>query len=409
VAEQSQASDPGYKEWTSPRRRFSPFVALCAVGPLTPVYAKYLGAPDQIIGLLVAAVTITGIVVKLPAGALSDILGFRRMMITGALVKATGPFFYLLALSWPWLLVVRFYHGLATAIYAPPASALVARVYPKERGYRLGLYNGSENAGIVLGPVVGGALLSLTASRFPVVFLISGAIGTLSLIVMLRVPDVPAVRAPDFSGALGSRRHGETLRNVGNGIRTIIADPQIRLISLVEAMLWMGIGSVQAYLPLYAITIHLPVWQIGTLAGAQGVASIWSRPIMGRRSDRLRSRKSLIVVGSLLCIATLIAIPYTSGYGLLLGLSIIFGLGTGIVAPSTMAMIGDIVQKKGDFGSAMGVFGSLWDTGHASGPVVFGFLLVSFGYRASWLIMALVMTAALIVFLGGTRCSTSIS
>ena len=44
------------------------------------------------IGLLVAAVTITGIVVKLPAGALSDVFGFRRLMIVGALVKASGPF-----------------------------------------------------------------------------------------------------------------------------------------------------------------------------------------------------------------------------------------------------------------------------------------------------------------------------
>jgi predicted MFS family arabinose efflux permease len=50
----------------------------------------------------------------------------------------------------------------------------------------------------------------------------------------------------------------------------------------------------------------------------------------------------------------------------------------------------------------MGVFGSLWDTGHAAGPVIFGFLLVALGYRTSWLIMALVMAAALMIFLAGT-------
>jgi DHA1 family multidrug resistance protein-like MFS transporter len=58
---------------------------------------------------------------------------------------------------------------------------------------------------------------------------------------------------------------------------------------------------------------------------------------------------------------------------------------------------------KGNYGSAMGVFGSLWDTGHAGGPVVFGFLLIAFGYRTSWLIMALVMAAALLVFLFGAH------
>lgn len=65
-------------------------------------------------------------------------------------------------------------------------------------------------------------------------------------------------------------------------------------------------------------------------------------------------------------------------------------------------MIGDLV-RRGNYGSAMGVFGSLWDSGHAAGPIVFGFLLVALGYRTSWLIMAAIMAAALAVFLVGTR------
>jgi MFS transporter, DHA1 family, multidrug resistance protein len=414
VVTDSQPPTSLHDAWISPTTRFSPFVALCAVGflgrlsyemmrtPLTPIYAKHLGAPDQLIGLLVAAVTITGIVVKLPAGALSDVFGFRKLMIAGALVKASGPFAYLAALSWPILLVVRFYHGLATAIYAPPASALVAKVYPSERGYRLGLYNGAENAGVVAGPVLGGALITLTAANFPIIFLISGAIGILSLLAMLRVPDVRASATPEPGQPADHRTLTKILKKLGTGVHEVITDAQIRLVSMVEAVLWMGIGSVQAYLPLYALTIHLPVWQIGVLSGAQGVASVWSRPIMGRRSDRLKSRQPLIVAGSLLCIGSLIAIPYATSFFVLLGLSILFGLGTGIVTPSTMAMIGDLVTK-GNYGSAMGVFGSLWDSGHAGGPVVFGFLLVAFGYRTSWLIMALVMAAALVAFLVGTN------
>lgn len=417
------AADPGAAEqppggasteWTAPTRQPSPFVLLCGVGflgrlgyemartPLTPLYAKHLGAPVQLIGLIVAAVTITGIVVKLPSGALSDLFGFRRLMMAGALVKATGPFLYLVALSWPTLLVVRFYHGLATALYAPPASALVAKVYPGRRGQRLGLYNAAENAGIVLGPILGGVVLTLTVTNYHLSFIICGAIGVLALLVMTRIPRDRVTGAPPPSKGGPRPALGPALRALVAGVREIIADPGIRLVSLVEAMLWVGIGSVQAYLPLYALTIHLSAWQIGLLAGGQGVASVVSRPIMGKRSDQLTSRKSLIIAGSLICIAALIAIPHATGFAPLLGLSIVFGLGTGIVTPSTMAMIGDLVTK-GNYGSAMGVFGSLWDTGHATGPVVFGFLLLALGYQTSWLIMALIMTAALGIFLLGTR------
>jgi MFS family permease len=395
-------------------------VALCAVGflgrlsyemmrtPLTPLFAKHLGAPEQLIGLIVAAVTITGIFVKLPAGALSDLFGFRRLMMTGAWVKATGPFLYLLALSWPALLAIRFYHGLATAIYAPPASALVAKAYPEERGYRLGIYNGSENAGVVLGPVLGGAVLTLTAYDFRLAAIIAGLIGILSLLAMLRIPHDRPTSTPIITEGAKPPPLLQVLRSLAVGVREVITDRQILLVSLVEAMLWMGIGSVQAYLPLYALTIHLSAWEIGVLAGAQGVASVWSRPIMGRRSDRLASRTPLIVIGSLLCIGTLIAIPYATSFLVLLGLSTVFGLGTGIVTPSTMALIGDLV-RKGNYGSAMGVFGSLWDIGHAGGPIVFGFLLVALGYQTSWLIMALVMAAALLVFLLGTRRNPAVA
>lgn len=158
----------------------------------------------------------------------------------------------------------------------------------------------------------------------------------------------------------------------------------------------MGIGSVQAYLPLYTLTIHLSAWQIGVIAGGQGVASVLSRPVMGKWSDHLASRTPLIVIGAGLCICILVAFPHASSFSMLLGLNILFGLGTGIVTPSTTALIGDLV-KKGNYGSAMG--GSLWDIGHAAGPILFGFLVVGVGYKRSWLIMA----AALAVFLLGSR------
>lgn len=89
----------------------SPFVLLCVVGflgrlsyemlrsPITSLFAKKIGAPTEVIGLLVASVTITGIFVKLPSGSLADLFGFRRLMQAGLWVKATAPFLYLLVAS----------------------------------------------------------------------------------------------------------------------------------------------------------------------------------------------------------------------------------------------------------------------------------------------------------------------
>jgi MFS family permease len=65
----------------------------------------------------VAASTITGVVIKLPAGALSDVLGRKRMMLLGCLFFAGPPFLYPFVHSTGALLALRFPHGCATAIF----------------------------------------------------------------------------------------------------------------------------------------------------------------------------------------------------------------------------------------------------------------------------------------------------
>ena len=116
----------------------SPFNGLCAVGflarasyalartPVLPLFALYLGAGPEVIGWVVGISTVTGIFFKLPAGALSDWIGRGRTLFLGLLIFALTPFAYLLVWGTAALLVVRFVHGFATAIYGPVAMAVVA-------------------------------------------------------------------------------------------------------------------------------------------------------------------------------------------------------------------------------------------------------------------------------------------
>lgn len=374
------------------------FLTLCAVGflgrlsyemvrsPLVSLFAVHLGTPTQLVGLVVAAVTITGIFLKFPSGALADAFGFRRIMIWGMVVKATAPFIYIIVSSWPVLLVLRFYHGLSTALYAPAAAAFVAKAYPRERAGKLGVYSAWENAGVVLGPVVGAAVLA--ATTFSWTFVLSGLIGIAALMAIF-------VLRKDPPGAPLQPR--EIVANALSSAREVAGDAAIRVVSLVEGTMYAGVGTLQAYLPLYAVSVHLSIPQIGLLFGAQGVASIFGRPLWGKASDST-GRKPLIVLGVLLCAGTLAAIPFTASFVALLLLNLGFGLGNGMVTPSTTALIGDAV-KRNNFGSAMGIFGSLWDTGHAAGPIAAGFLIAWIGYRYAFAIIATATVGTLILFL----------
>src|ERR1700716_2025184 len=106
--------------------------------PVLPIFAADLGALPELIGVIVAASTVTGVFFKLPAGALSDVLGRKRMMVLGALFFAIPPFASPFV-GEPWsLLVLRFVHGFATAIFSPVAAAYIASLAATGRGAPLG-------------------------------------------------------------------------------------------------------------------------------------------------------------------------------------------------------------------------------------------------------------------------------
>src|SRR5512138_1311037 len=96
-----------------------------ARSPIIPLFALYLGAGPEAIGLVVGISTVTGIFFKLPSGALSDLIGRRKTLLAGLVVFAVLPFTYLLVSNYQILILIRFLHGFATAIYGPVAMAVV--------------------------------------------------------------------------------------------------------------------------------------------------------------------------------------------------------------------------------------------------------------------------------------------
>ncbi len=355
--------------------------------PVTPIYARHLGAPPQLIGLIVAAATISGVFLKMPAGVLGDIVGFRRLMSAGTVPKALGPFLYLVARNPLSLIAVRLFHGLSTALYAPPAAALVAKLFPAQRGRFLGIYSAAENAGVVLGPVVGGA--ALLAFGFDRTFLISGAIGVLTLIIGLVLL---SRRIPEDQPTPGRR----DLPSIRRAVAEIARQRTVLLTALAEGSLFFGFGSLQAFLPLFAIGRGIDAAAVGLIFGAQGVTSLLSRPYLGRLSDRV-GRRPVIVGGLAAAAAVLLAVPWQHTEVALILLGALFGLATGAVTPAGQALIAD-VAREGNLGAAMGAFGSLWDVGHALGPICAGILRGFFSYTVVFSVIGLVIGVALLVF-----------
>lgn len=386
-----------------PKLDMSPFLTLVLAGmlarfgyqmvrsPVLPRFAQDLGAAPEMIGLIVAASTITGIFVKLPAGALSDIVGRKRMMLLGCLFFAGPPFLYPFVQNPIPLLFLRFLHGFATAIFSPVASAYVADLFQEGRGEKLGWFASANDVGATVGPLLGGFVLFYTAS-YPATYFFVGILGLLPLLMVLRLPD----EAEEPQG--GGLNRWETFKA---GVAEVAGSRPVLIASSLEASMYLGYGAFLGFLPPYAKGIGFNDAQIGLVLGAQLGTTMVAKPLGGRLSDRI-GRKPMILLGLFLCALTLPLVPLTRPFSILLGLSALFGLGVALVTPSTTALVADLV-KAGRMGSAMGVFGTIWDTGEASGPIVAGFLIASLGYFSAFVAIACLMALAAILFAVSVR------
>jgi MFS family permease len=142
----------------------TPFRLLCGAGllaifsstvsksPVLPLFASYLGADPVGVGGIAAISAFTGIVASIPAGLLSDRWGRKRMLLFSVLVFSTAPFLYLIVTHLWQLALVRFYHGLATAIFIPVAMALVSDLFQQGRGEKLGWFFHLHFARPIYGP-----------------------------------------------------------------------------------------------------------------------------------------------------------------------------------------------------------------------------------------------------------------
>jgi EmrB/QacA subfamily drug resistance transporter len=101
-------------------------------------------------------------------GRAGDLLGRRRMFVTGLLLFSAASLAGGLATSQAWLLAARAVQGAGAAIVAPAALALVATTFPEgpPRNRAMGVYAAMSVAGGAAGLLAGGLLVTYASWRW---------------------------------------------------------------------------------------------------------------------------------------------------------------------------------------------------------------------------------------------------
>ncbi|MBX3302224.1 MAG: MFS transporter [Nitrospira sp.] len=366
------------------------FVLVCTVGifcfvsynmvrmPALSLFAESLGASPERIGLIVSVSTITGILLKLPSGALSDIYGRRFLLRIGVVAFGLPPFLYPFITDLDALTALRFLHGMATAMFAPSALATVAELYRERRGAALGTYTACTQSGSLLGPFLGGYLIH--TAGFDTAFVTAGVFGCVAMVLFYSLHLDVAV----------PHRTEEGVRAVPSemwkGFAAVVKNKKVLITSTTDAAKMIANGALMAFLPLYGVSVGLNPGEVGMLFTVQAFTSFFSKPIMGRISDRV-GRQPLIILGLCICAGTFACIPYVAMFPVLLILSAGFGFGEAVVSSSSSALVADSSEFK-RLGAGLGMQGTIMDIGHASGPLLAGLLIANLSYAQAFAIIA---------------------
>lgn len=131
------------------------------------------------------------------AGRATDLIGRRRLFVTGVAVFTVFSLACAAAQS-PWELVAsRLLQGLGAALVTPAALALITDIFPEGQGRNkaLGMFSGMAGIAAPVGLVLGGLL---TTAAWQWIFLINAPIGLVVLVASLRL--LPATRATGSGG-----------------------------------------------------------------------------------------------------------------------------------------------------------------------------------------------------------------
>ncbi len=374
------------------------FMLICTVGifcfisynmvrmPALSLFAESLGASPERIGLIVSVSTLTGVLLKLPSGALSDIYGRRFLLRIGVVAFGLPPFLYPFITNLDALTALRFLHGFATAIFAPSALATVAELYRERRGAALGTYTACTQSGSLLGPFLGGYLIH--AAGFSTAFVTAGVFGCIGMVLFYSLHlDVSVPQRKEQGTTI-------VLSEMWKGFAAVAKNSKVLITSMTDAAKMIANGALMAFLPLYGVAVGLNPGEVGLLFTVQAFTSFFSKPIMGRVSDRV-GRQPLIVLGLFICAGTFVYIPHVSMFPVLLLLSAGFGFGEAVVSSSSSALVADSSEFK-TLGAGMGMQGTIMDIGHASGPLLAGLLIARMSYGGAFMVIAGIQ-------LGGSR------
>ncbi len=367
-------------------------MSMSAVNVALPAIAADLNADAVLISWIPTMNLLGAIALQLPAGRIADMVGRKKVFLSGLLLFTLSSLAIALVAHIGWLLFMRLLQGIAGAMIFGTGMAIVSQVFAQHgRGMALGLTSTSVYLGLTCGPPIGGWLTewwdwhAVFLAPLPLAIICAllvwvnvreterqlderlDWIGSLLFIAASSLFFVGLSELPDWKGAL--------LGLVGLALIGLFVYqqehspyPLIRLRRMVQNLVFFR--SIQASFLMYAanyplqflLSLYLQyIWELspaeaGQLMLLQALMMALLAPIAGRLSDRMEPRIPATIGCILFGVGFLILalLNQDSGLGQVMIALLVMGTGFGLFSsPNNNGALSVVPTEKLSIASSL--------------------------------------------------------
>ncbi len=357
------------------------------VAPALPAFARSFDVGLTAASAVVSAFALFRLAFAPVSGRLVGRVGELRTYLVGLGIVAASTGACAFAAEYWQLLVFRSLGGIGSTMFTVASVSLLVRLAPPAmRGRASGLWATGFLLGNVTGPLVGGGLVTFGLRApfvvYAVMLLVAMTLTGLLLRGHLGTPAASAEAAPvlAFRTAFGHSAYRAALAAAfANG--------------------WAVFGVRVALVPLFVVEAlgHTESWAgiaLAVFAAGNAVTLLTA----GRLADRHGRRPPILVGLAVSAVATAV-LGVVPTLPLFLAVSLVAGVGSGLLNPPVNAAVADIIGSQARGGKVLAGFQMVADVGAIVGPVAAGAVAQVAGFGAAFALTGLVAVLALVLWL----------
>jgi MFS family permease len=353
--------------------------------PFLPLYARELGATEIVIGIIMSSFFLSRVFIEIPAGYISDRVGYRNPLILGFLVSALAAVVVVIGDASSHLMIARALWGLGSALFFNSSINVVVSMVEKEnRGDAMGVFQGIVFIGSFMGAPIGGFLAAAFGFKF--VFTVAAFILILAALIMVVSKELKVATSREVTQA----QRGVRSRGWRDSVKAM-QDYVFGVVCLTGFIrMFAMIGIFLTVLPLYlSIRLGFDVATIGILMGVRSIGMSVSNFLAGKAA-RVAGKPGVFIVSLLVTAITIIGMLFVPSFEVQAFFFLIGGMGVGILMPLLPVTITEVISPSVR-GTAIGFFRTSFAIGAIIAPVLLTWISTVWGMEVCFYFVAVLL------------------